>query len=94
MISVDGYPFLSQTWPVLLRTQEYVCSGCTVLRDSKETKLGSSRQEASPSGGKNTGEVLVSCCSWICAPTGIFGGVDIYKVPGCGCHLLQQTNSH
>ena len=29
-------------------------SGCTVPPDSKETKLGSSNQEASPSAGKNT----------------------------------------
>ena len=25
---------------------------------------------------KNTGEVLVSCCPWKCAPTFIFGAVD------------------
>ena len=37
-------------------------SGCTVVPDSKETELGSSDQEASPSAGKKkTGEVLVSC---------------------------------
>ena len=36
-------------------------SGSTVLTDSKETKLGSSDQEASPSAGKNTGVVLVPC---------------------------------
>ena len=29
--------------------------------DSKETELGSSDQEASPSAGKNTGVVLVPC---------------------------------
>ena len=34
-------------------------SGCTVLPDSKETELGSSNQEASPSAGKNT-EVVFS----------------------------------
>ena len=34
-------------------------SGWTVPSDSKETKLGSSDQEASPSAGKNTGVVLV-----------------------------------
>ena len=34
-------------------------SGCTVPPDSKETKLESSNQEASPSAGKNTGVVLV-----------------------------------
>ena len=36
-------------------------SGCTVLPDSKETELGSSDQEASPSAAKNTGVVLVPC---------------------------------
>ena len=36
-------------------------SGCTVPPDSKETELGSSDQEASPSAGKNTGVVLVPC---------------------------------
>ena len=36
-------------------------SGCTVLPGSKDTKLGSSDQEASPSAGKNTGVVLVPC---------------------------------
>ena len=35
-------------------------SGCTVLPDSKETELGSSNQEVSPSAGKNTRVVLVS----------------------------------
>ena len=36
-------------------------SGGTVPPDSKEIELGSSNQEASPSAGKNTGVVLVSC---------------------------------
>ena len=36
-------------------------SGCTVSLDSKETELGSSDQEASPSAVKNSGVVLVSC---------------------------------
>ena len=54
--------------------------------DSKETKLGSRDQEASPSAGKNTGVVLVPCRAWKCVPTAISGGVDISKVPGC--HLL------
>ena len=60
------YALLSQTWPVTLRIQEPVLSGWTVLPDSKETKLGSSYKEASPSAGKNTGVVLVPCCSWNC----------------------------
>ena len=36
-------------------------SGCTVLPDNKETKLGSGNQEASPAAGKRTGVVLVPC---------------------------------
>ena len=58
----DAYPFfwLSQAWPVTLRIQKSVFSGCTVLPDSKETKLESGNQEASPSAGKNTGVVLVA----------------------------------
>ena len=60
--------------------------GCTVSSDSKETKLGSSNQEASVSAGKDIGIVLVSCCSWKCIPTAISGGVNISEVPGC--HLL------
>ena len=59
---------------------EYLFSGCTVLPDSKETELGSSDQEASPSADKNTGVVLVPCLH-MCVPTAIFGGVDISKIP-------------
>ena len=66
-------------------------NGCTVLPNSKETELGSSNQKASPSAGKNTEIVLVSCCAWKGVPTAISGGVDITKVPGC--HLLQQISS-
>ena len=66
-------------------------SGFTVPPDSKETKLGSTDQEASPSAGKNTGVVLVPCRAWKCVPTAISGGVDISEVPGC--HLLQQMSS-
>ena len=36
-------------------------SGYTVLPDSKETEFGISDQGASPSAGRNTGVVLVSC---------------------------------
>ena len=61
-------------------------SGCTVLPDSKETELGSSDQEASPSAGKNTRIVLVPCCTWKCVPTAISSGVDISEVSRC--HLL------
>ena len=57
-------------------------SGCTVPPDSKETELGSSDQEASPSAGKNTAENL---------PTAVSDCVDISVVPGC--HLLRQMSS-
>ena len=66
-------------------------SGCTVRADSKETELGSSEQETSPSAGKNTGIVLVPCHAWKCVPTAIFGGVDISEVPEY--HLLQHMSS-
>ena len=41
LISIDAYPFfwLSQTWPVTLKIQELVFSGCTVPPDSKETQI-------------------------------------------------------
>ena len=61
-------------------------SRCTVPPDSKDTELGSSDQEASPSAGKNTGIVLVPCCAWKCVPTAISGGVDTPEIPGC--HLF------
>ena len=67
-------------------------SGCTVPPDSKETELGSSNQNASPSAGKNTGVVLVPCSRTEMRPTAISGGADISEVPGC--HLLQQMSSH
>ena len=82
---------LSQTWSVTLRIQEQVFSGCTVLPDSKETKLGSSNQETSPSADKNTGVALVLGCVWKCVPTAISVGVDILEVHGC--HLLQKMSS-
>ena len=59
--------------------------------DSKETAFGSSDQEAYPAADKNTGIVLVPCRAWKCAPTAIFGVVDISEVPGC--HLLRQMSS-
>ena len=65
--------------------------GCTVLPVRKETELGSSNQESSPSAGKNTGIVLVLCHAWKCVPTAISSDVDISEVPGC--HLFQQMSS-
>ena len=60
--------------------------GCIFLPDSKETELGSSDQEASPSAAKSTGIYLVPCHPWKCVPTAISGGVDISEVSVC--HLL------
>ena len=59
--------------------------------DRKETKLGSSNQEGSPSAGKNTVVVLVPCHAWNCTCITISSDVDIFEVPGC--HLLCQMNS-
>ena len=55
--------------------------GCMVLSDSKETKVGGSNQEASPSAGKNTEVVLVPCDTWKCVSTAISRGVDIFQCP-------------
>ena len=62
-------------------------SGWNVPSNSKETELGNTDQEASPSAGENTGIVLVTCRAWKCVHTAISGGVDISKVPGF--HLLR-----
>ena len=56
MISVDTYLTC-----YLEDTGIYIFSGCNVPPDSKETKLGSSNQEAFLSAGKNTRLVLVQC---------------------------------
>ena len=66
-------------------------SGCTVPAVSKETKLGSSDQEASSSAHNSTRVVLVPCHAWKYVPTAISGGLGISKVPGC--HLLRQISS-
>ena len=66
-------------------------SGCTVLPDSKETELGSSNQEISPSAGKNTRIVLVPHRPWKCVPAAVSCGVDISEVRRC--HLLRQMSS-
>ena len=59
--------------------------------NSKETELGSSDQQASPSAGKNTGIVLVTFRAWKCDPTAISSGADISEVPAC--HFLRQMSS-
>ena len=65
--------------------------GCTAPPDSKETKIGSSNQEASPSAGENTKVTLKPCHAWKCVPTAISGDVDISEFPGC--HLIRQMSS-
>ena len=65
-------------------------SGCNVAPDSKDTELGSSNQEDSPSADKNTELVLVPCRVWKCVPTDISAGVGISEVPGC--HLLRKMS--
>ena len=69
--------WISQTWPVTLRIQELVFSGCIVPPVSMETKFGNSDQEASPSAGKNTEIILMPCCAWKCVPKAFSGGVKI-----------------
>ena len=66
-------------------------SGCTVPLDRKETELGSSNQEFSPSAGKNTRVNIVPCLCMEVRPYSISGGVNISEVPGC--HLLWQMSS-
>ena len=68
VINVDFYPFLAFSVRPDLSALGYrnrcflMFSGSNLLPDSKETKLGCSDQEASPSAGRNTGVVLVPCC--------------------------------
>ena len=57
--------------------------------DKKETKLGSSYTEASPSTDKNTKIVCVMSCMEVCPY--ISCGVDISDVTRC--HLLRQISS-
>ena len=54
-----------------------------MLPDSKEIKLKSSNQGASPRKNKNARIVLVPCYAWNCVPMAIFGGVGIPVGPGC-----------
>ena len=67
-------------------------SGCTVPPDGKETELGSSNQEASPSAGKNIRIVLVPCRIWKCVPTHISTSADISEVPETYEFSVRVTN--
>ena len=59
--------------------------------DCKETKLGSSNEDASPSAVKDIGIALVAYRAWKCIPTAISSGVNISDLPGS--HLLQKMSS-
>ena len=63
MISVNVYPFLAFS-DLILKIKKMVFSGYTMPPDSKETELGSSKQETFPSADKNTRVVLVPCFPW------------------------------
>ena len=92
VISVDGYRFLAfSDLSCHLKDTGIVVFCYTVLPDSKETELGSSDQEASPSAGKNIEIALAPCRAWKCVPPAISGGVDIPEVPEC--NLLRQISS-
>ena len=61
-----------------------------MLPDSKETKLGSTNEGASPSAGENTGVVLVPNHAWRCVPTAFSSDMDISEFSGY--HLLQEMS--
>ena len=56
-------------------------SGCTVPPDNKETELGCSDQEASPSAGKNTGVVLVPFSRMEVRPYSYFRWCGYFRGP-------------
>ena len=60
VISVDAYPFLAYSH-LTCHLEDTGTSVFWFHCDIKETKLGNSNQEASPSAGKNTKVVLVPC---------------------------------
>ena len=74
-----------------------------MLPDSKDTELGSSNQEASPSGGKNTRVVLVPCSCMEVRPYSYFWSHNSLKLCFtniCGlrsnfadCEFFLESNS-
>ena len=73
MLSVDAHPFLTfSDLTCYLEDTGIGIFSCTVPPDSKETKLESSNQEASPSAGKNTRVVLVPCSRMEVCPYSYF----------------------
>ena len=92
MINLDAYLYLIFSDLIyLLQDTGIGVSTCTMPRDSKETELGSHNQEASPSAGKITEVVLVSCCTRKCVPTAVSVHVVIPRV--LECSLLQHELS-
>ena len=81
--------WLSQTWQVTLRIQEYVFSGSIKPPDSKETKTGSSNQETSPSASKNTRVVLVPSHAWKC-PYSYFWWCEYLQGPWVSFFLTDE----
>ena len=73
VISVDAYPFLAFS-DLTCHLEDtgigVVC--CTVLPDSKEVELESSKQQAFPSADKNSGAVLVPCSRMEVCPYSYF----------------------
>ena len=61
VIRADAYRFLAFSDLTCLIIHKQMFSSCTMPPESKETQLGSSDQEASPSACKNTGVVSVPC---------------------------------
>ena len=86
VISADAYPFLAfSELTCHLEDMEIGVFWLHCAADIKETELGSSNQEASPSAGKNTGVVLVPCSRMEVHPYSYFWWY--------GCHLLRQMSS-
>ena len=81
-------------------------SGCTVLPNSKETELGSSYHDASPTASKNTKIVFVSCIAHGSVSLQLFPVVwvfprslgvicyDRWVLSDCHKKLLQELVSH
>ena len=64
VISVDAYSILAfSNLTCNLEHTGISAFDCSAPPDSKESELGNSDQEASPSAGKNTGVFLVPSCA-------------------------------
>ena len=82
VISIDASPFLFFSDLTCDHKDTGIgVSGCTVLSDSKKTKLGSSDHEASPSESENTGVVLVPCWRMEMRPSSYFWWCGYFRGP-------------